>query len=167
MFHPVSLREPRAFPAVPFSWLVLLALPIVLVPAHHLWAAQALLATLALTVPGILLLRALRVPGSTVASFPVYVPCASIVVLYGTGLAVNMTGPVIGIAEPLRPWPMLAGLEVVCLILMAVSANAPPDVAIPWRDLALTGRTALPLVLPVVAAAGAIRLNAVTAMAWR
>ena len=88
-----------------------------------------------------------------------YVPCASIVVLYGTGLAVNMTGPVIGIAEPLRPWPMLVGFELVCLILLAVSANAPPDAAIPWRDLALTGRTALPVILPLVAAAGAIRLN--------
>lgn len=156
---PSSLREPPAFPAVTFSWLVLLALPIVLVPAHHLWVAQVLLAALALTMPGVLLLRALRVPGSTVASFPVYVPCASIVVLYGTGLAVNMTGPVIGIAEPLRTWPMLAALELVCLILLAVSATAPPDVAIPWRDLALTRRTALPLVLPLVAAAGAIRLN--------
>jgi len=156
---PSSLREPPAFPAVTFSWLVLLALPIVLVPAHHSWAAQVLLAALMLTVPGVLLLRALRVPGGAVASFPVYVPCASIVVLYGTGLAVNMTGPVIGIAEPLRPWPMLAGFELVCLILLAVSANAPSDVAIPWRDLALTGRTALPLVLPLVAAAGAIRLN--------
>ena len=156
---PSSLREPPAFPAVTLSWLVLLALPIVLVPAHRLWAAQVLLAALVLTVPGVLLLRALRVPGSTVASFPVYVPCASIVVLYGTGLAVNMTGPVIGIAEPLRPWPMLVEFELVCLILLAVSANAPPDAAIPWRDLALTGRTALPLILPLVAAAGAIRLN--------
>ena len=156
---PSSLRERPAFPAVTFSWLVLLTLPIVLVPAHHSWAAQVLLAALMLTVPGVLLLRALRVPGSAVASFPVYVPCASIVVLYGTGLAVNMAGPVIGIAEPLRPWPMLAGFELVCLILLAVSANAPPDVAIPWQDLALTGRTALPLVLPLVAAAGAIRLN--------
>jgi uncharacterized membrane protein len=156
---PSSLREPPAFPEVTFYWLVLLALPIVLVPAHHSWAAQVLLAALMLTVPGVLLLRALRVPGSTVASFPVYVPCASIVVLYGTGLAVNMTGPVIGIAEPLRPWPMLAGFELVCLILLAVSANAPADVAIPWRDLALTRQTALPLILPLVAAAGAIRLN--------
>ena len=156
---PSFLREPPAFPAITLSWLVLLALPIVLVPAHRLWAAQVLLAALVLTVPGVLLLRALRVPGSTVASFPVYVPCASIVVLYGTGLAVNMTGPVIGIAEPLRPWPMLVGFELVCLILLAVSANAPPDAAIPWRDLALTGRTALPLILPLVAAAGAIRLN--------
>jgi uncharacterized membrane protein len=156
---PNSLREPPASPAGTFPWLVLLALPIVLVPAHRLWAAQVLLAALVLTVPGVLLLRALRVPGSTVASFPVYVPCASIVVLYGTGLGVNMTGPVIGIAEPLRLWPMLAGLELVCLILLAISANAPPDVAIPWRDLALTRRTALPLVLPLVAAAGALRLN--------
>jgi uncharacterized membrane protein len=156
---PSSLREPPAFPAVTFSWLVLLALPMVLVPAHRLWAAQVLLAALVLTVPGVLLLRALRVPGSTVASFPVYVPCASIVVLYGTGLAVNMTGPIIGIAEPLRPWPMLTGFELVCLILLAVSAHPPPDVAIPWRDLALTGRTVLPLLLPLVAAAGAIRLN--------
>jgi len=139
--------------------LVPLGLLAVLVPAHDTWAAQFLLVVLLLTTPGVILLRALRVPGSAIASFPVYVPCASLVVLSGSALAVNLIGPAIGITAPLRPWPMVAGLELVCLILLAVSVNAPPDVAIPWHQLPRPGRTALPLVLPVLAAAGALRLN--------
>jgi uncharacterized membrane protein len=136
-----------------------LALLVVLVPARHSWAVQFLLIVLLFTVPGVILLRTLKVPGSAVASFPVYVPCASLVVLSGSALAVNLIGPIIGIAAPLRPWPMLIGLELVCLILLAVSVNAPPDVGIPWRDLPRPGRTALPLVLPLISAAGALRLN--------
>jgi uncharacterized membrane protein len=131
----------------------------VLVPLHGLWEAQLLLIPLLLTVPGVLLLRALRVPGRVVASFPVYVPCASLVILLFSGLAVDLAGPLIGIAEPLRPWPMLVTLELICLGLVAVSAGAPATVAIPWRSLRRPGRAALPLILPLVAAAGALRLN--------
>lgn len=157
---PSSLREPSGFRGGALTTpLVLLALLIVLVPVHNLWAAQFLLVAMLLTVPGVILLRALRVPGSAIVSFPVYVPCASLIVLYGSAMAVNLAGPVIGIAAPLRPWPMLAGLEAVCLILLAASSNAPRDVAIPWSDLGLTWRTALPVILPVMAAAGALRLN--------
>jgi hypothetical protein len=136
--------------------LVLLAL---LVPVRHSWAAQFLLVLLLFTVPGVILLRALRIPGRAIAAFPVYVPCASLVVLLGSGLAVDVIGPAAGVAAPLRPWPMLAGLELVCLILLAASVHAPPGVAIPWRSIARPGRTALPLLLPLVAAAGALRLN--------
>ena len=139
--------------------LIPLAMLVILVPADHSWAVQFLLIVLLLTAPGVILLRALRVPGSTVASFPVYVPCASLVVLSGSSFAVDLIGPAIGIAAPLRSWPMVTGLELVCLILLALSLNVPPDVAIPWRDLPRPGRTALPLVLPVIAAAGALRLN--------
>lgn len=139
--------------------LVPLALLVVLVPAHDSWATQFLLILLLLTVPGVILLRALRVPGSTVASFPVYVPCASLVVLTGSAVAVDLIGPAVGIAAPLRPWPMVGGLELVCLILLAVSINVSPDVPIPWRTLPRPGRTAWPLLLPVLGAAGALRLN--------
>ena len=83
--------------ATQFAGLVLLA---ALTPLHRWWAAEVLLVPLLLVVPGIILLRALRVPGDVIASFPVYVPCASLIVLLASGLAVDLTGPLIGIAAP-------------------------------------------------------------------
>jgi uncharacterized membrane protein len=136
---------------------VLLAL---LVAAHGLWAVQIVLIPLLLILPGELLLRALRVPGYAIASFPAYVPCASLAVLTGCGLGVDLVGPHLGVTAPLRPLPLLAGLEVVCAVLLAASATAPEWTAIPWRSLRLPGLTLLPLTLPLVAAAGALRLNA-------
>jgi uncharacterized membrane protein len=136
--------------------LVVLAL---LVPLQGLWAAQLLLVPLLLTVPGLILLRALRVPAKAIASFPAYVPCASLVVLLASGLAVDLTGLVTGMAAPLRTGPLLVGLELICLALLASSVNAPSRVAIRWRVPARPLRLALPLILPLVAAAGALRLN--------
>ena len=139
--------------------LVALALLAALMPARHSWAAEFLLVLLLLTVPGVILLRALRIPGEAIASFPVYVPCASLVVLLGSGLAVDLIGPIVGVAAPLRPWPMLTGLGLACLVLTAASVGAPPSVTLSWRGLARAGRTAWPLLLPLLAAAGALRLN--------
>jgi uncharacterized membrane protein len=136
-----------------------LALIALLVPLRGLWAVQVLLVPLLLVVPGVVLLRALRVPGRAVASFPVYVPCASIVVLFASGLAVNMAGPLVGIAAPLRPGPLLAALEITCFALLAASARAHADVAIPWRSLAERTRYVWPLLIALTAAAGALRLN--------
>jgi uncharacterized membrane protein len=136
-----------------------LALIALLVPLRGLWAVQVLLVPLLLVVPGVVLLRALRVPGRAVASFPVYVPCASIVVLFASGLAVNLAGPLVGVAAPLRPGPLLAGLEITCFALLAASARAPSEVAIPWRSLAQRTRYAWPLLVALAAAAGALRLN--------
>jgi hypothetical protein len=126
---------------------------------HQSWAAQAVLVLLLFTVPGVILLRALRVPGAVVAAFPVYVPCASLVVLLISGLGVDLVGISVHVADPLRPWPMLAGMELVSLILLAVSATAPPNVAIPWHRLPRPGLVVVPLLLPLIAAAGALRLN--------
>ncbi len=137
--------------------LVLLAL---LVPAHRLWAVQLLLIPLLLVLPGEILLRALRVPGRAIASFPAYVPCASLAVLIGSGLAVDLVGPLTGVTAPLRTVPLLAGLEAACAVLLAASVKAPPATAIPWQSLRVPLVSLLPLLLPLVAAAGALRLNA-------
>ena len=110
-------------------------------------------------VPGVLLLRALRVPGGAVAASPVYVPCASLIVLLASGLAVNLAGPLIGVAAPLRPVPLLIGLEIICARAAACSVNAPAETEIPWGLLSRPMRLAWPLILPLVAAAGALRLN--------
>jgi uncharacterized membrane protein len=131
----------------------------VLVPLHRWWAAQVLLVPLLLIAPGSILLQALRVPSRVVRSFPVYVPCASIIVLFGSGLAVDLLGPLLGVAEPLRAGPLLAGFEIICAGLLVACASAPPDVTIEWRAPRRPVRVASPLILPLAAAAGAIWLD--------
>lgn len=139
--------------------LAALALIALLVPLRGSWVAQVLLVPLLLIVPGVILLRALRIGGNAVSSLPVYVPCGSLVVLLGSGLAVDLLGPLVGVSAPLRAAPLLAGLEFVCLVLLASTVNAPPYVAIPWRSLAQPERLAWPFLFPLAAAAGALRLN--------
>ena len=136
-----------------------LAAVAVLVPLHRWWAAQVLLVPLLLIAPGSILLQALRIPSRVVKSFPVYVPCASIIVLFGSGLVVDFLGPLVGVAEPLRAVPLLVGFEIVCLGLVVAFVSARADVTIEWRAPRRPVRVALPLVLPLAAAAGAIRLN--------
>lgn len=135
------------------------ALIALLAPLNRFWAAQVLLVPLLLIVPGVILLRALRIPGQVVSSFPVYIPCASIAVLFGSGLAVDLLGPLVGVVAPLRAGPLLVGLAITSLALLATSVNAPPTVAIPCCGLSRPARLAWPLVLPLVSAAGALRLN--------
>jgi uncharacterized membrane protein len=130
-----------------------------LVPLHKFWAAQVLLVPLLLVVPGAVLLQALRVPRLVVSSFPVYVPCASLIVLLGSGLAVNLVGPLIGVAAPLRTAPLLIGVEFTSSVLLAISIKAPPSVMIQWHWPARPVRLAWPLILPLLAAVGALRLN--------
>jgi uncharacterized membrane protein len=130
-----------------------------LVPLRRWWAAEVLLVPLLLIVPGSITLQALRIPSRVVRSFPVYVPCASIIVLFVSGLAVDFLGPLVGVAEPLRALPLLVGFEVTCLGLLIACASAPPDVTIEWAAPRKPFLLACPLVLPLAAAAGAIRLN--------
>lgn len=149
-------RPGRWWLGIRVGWLALLAL---LVPAHGLWAVQLLLIPLLLILPGEILLRALRVPGRAIASFPAYVPCASLAVLIVSGLAVDLIGPRVGVTAPLRAGPLLIALELVCAALLAACIRAPPGTAIPWRSLRMPGRYLLPLLVPLTAAAGALRLN--------
>jgi uncharacterized membrane protein len=142
-----------------WGYVAALALMALLVPVDHSWSVQVLLVPLLLIVPGMLLLRALRVPGEAISAFPVYVPCASIVVLLGSGLAVDLLGPLVGVTAPLRAGPLLVGLEVVCVGLLAASVTAPPEVRIPWREVPRPAWLAWPLIVPLLAAAGALRLN--------
>ena len=149
---PVTRKEPAAYAG-------LLALMVVLMPLHRWWPVQALLLAMLLVVPGLILLRTLRIPGQIVSSCPVYVICASIVVLFFSGLAVDMLGPLVSVTAPLRAWPLLIGLEVTCLSLLAASINAPTEVSIEWYSLSRLARLSWPLILPVMAAVGALRLN--------
>ena len=130
-----------------------------LVPLHRSWAIQVLLVPLLLVFPGFILLRALRVPGRAISSFPVYVPCASLIVLLVSGLVMDVIGPIFGVTAPLRPAPLLVSFEVICLTLLSVSLHAPSNVDVPWRTLGHSARFAWPFLLPLLAAAGALRLN--------
>ena len=86
-------RPPRGRSRGPrLAELAALAVLPALVAARDVWAAQALLLALLLTVPGLLALRAMRVPGEAIVRFPVYVPCASLVVLIASGLVVDLEG---------------------------------------------------------------------------
>lgn len=130
-----------------------------MVLVRQLWPVQVLLVAFLLIVPGAILLRALRVPGAAIVAFPIFVPCASLAVLLSSGLAVDLLGPGLGAREPLRPVPLLLGVELMCVLLLVASTRAPADVDIPWNSLAQPAKLAGPLVIPLVAVAGALRLN--------
>jgi uncharacterized membrane protein len=131
----------------------------VLTPAHGLWAAQLMLVLLLLIIPGVILLRTMRVPGAAIAANCVYVPVASILVLTGSGLAIDVIGPLAGISAPLRATPLLVALEITCVLLLMGGRNAPPQTQIPWDMFERPVALAWPIVLPLAGAAGALRLN--------
>jgi uncharacterized membrane protein len=135
---------------------VLLAL---LTPLHGLWAVQVLMVPTLLILPGVILLRALRVPGEAAARYPIYVPAASLLVLLFSGLTIDLIGPPAGITAPLHATPLLIALEITCFFLLACSIEAPPETAIPWGSLSRPLKNSWPLLLPLVSAAGALRLN--------
>jgi uncharacterized membrane protein len=138
----------------------LLVLIAALVPLNDAWVVQAISLLLLLSVPGALLLRAIRVPSATIAGFPIYVPAASLMVLSFTGLAVDLIGNWVGIAEPLRAVPLLIGVEIVGLLLAVAGARASSEVGVRWALPSLRIWELWPLLLPVLAAIGAGRLTA-------
>ncbi len=142
------------------AYIVAIGLITALVPLNRLWAAQAVLTILLLVVPGVIFLRMLRVPGRVVSSFPVYVPCASIVVLYAAGLAANFVGPLLGDPAPLRTLPLLCCIVSLCILMLAASFRVPQSVEISWTLFSQPVRRYLPLMVPLISAAGALRLNA-------
>lgn len=141
---------------VPVGGLVALA---VLTPLHASWAVQLLMIPLLLIIPGVVLLRAMRISGATIVDSPYYIPAASILMLTGSGLAIDLIGPVIGISTPLRSAPLLVTLEILCIGLLISARNASPETRIPWDVLNQTTTLAWPLALPLLGAAGALRLN--------
>jgi len=140
--------------------LLALALLAVLVQIRGSWPAGTAVLVLALTVPGFVLLRALCVPASAVRAFPIYIVAGSLVTIMATGLGVDLIGPLLGVARPLRVEPLTVGLAGtgVLLTLVAAVRRAPP----------LLGAIAAtvpppsawwPVALPVLSWIGAERLN--------
>jgi len=123
------------------------------------WVIQAATLLLLLLVPGVLALRAARVQAQAVRAFPVYILGASLLVLMGAGLAVDLLGPLIGISRPLETAPLLVSLALVCagLIAAAVPGTAPSLSG--YVHVGIRVPQAWPLLLPVLAWAGAGRLT--------
>ena len=127
-----------------------------LAPLNGHWPAQAALLALLLVVPGTLLLRAIRVPVGAIVATPVYAVGASLVVVMATGLGVSLLGPPLGVAEPLRPVPLLIGIEAVGAVLLALCAAAGAERgAHRMARHGHPGARLWPLALPLGAAAGA------------
>ncbi len=140
--------------------LLALALLAVLVQIRDSWPAGTAVFVLALTVPGFVLLRALRVPAPAVRAFPIYIVAGSLVTIMATGLGVDLIGPLLGVARPLRVEPLTVGLAGTSVLLTLVAAvrRAPP----------LLGAIAAtvpppsawwPVALPILSWIGAERLN--------
>ncbi len=130
-----------------------------LTAGRQLWVVQLLQLGLLLVVPGALLLDALRVPRAAVRAFPVYVPAASVAVLFASALAGDLVGPPLGVGHPLAPWPMLVSLELACAALLAARPSAPVLAMIGSALVRARPLKAWPLALPLLAAAGALELN--------
>jgi uncharacterized membrane protein len=123
------------------------------------WILQLAELALLLCLPGLLVMRALRAEPGAISRFPVYVVCGSLAVLMIGGLLVDLVGPGLGISRPLATVPLAVSISLVCVLLIGISAirraplwgdyiGGPP--AIPWL---------WPLLLPVIAWGGAMRLN--------
>ncbi len=155
---PTARRPRGALPDLAASVAGVLAVA-GLAQIRGVWVAQAAELLLLLSLPGFLLLRATRMSPSAMRGFPLYVPCASIAVIMAAGLSADLIGPGLGVARPLATIPFTVAICAVCaaLILVALLRRA-PSLLSDWGATAKLWR-AWPLLLPIVAWAGATRLN--------
>ncbi|MGH2915648.1 MAG: hypothetical protein ACRDMX_11740 [Solirubrobacteraceae bacterium] len=131
----------------------------VLLSARANWGAALVLVVLALTVPGVLALRAARIPSETVRGYPIYVPASSLLVIVFAGLGWDLIGPLVGVSRPLQGvWSALAVL-VVGAALWIIGLGAPRAARLPWRETLARPALLAPLLLPAAAAAGALELT--------
>lgn len=123
------------------------------------WIVQAAELVLLLSIPGFLLLRAAGASAIAVRRFPVYIPAASLAVLMAAGLGVDLIGPRVGVSRPLAVWPLTVGICGTSLVLIAIALirRAPSLLTGVASEIRL--QHAWPLVLPVLAWIGAMRLG--------
>ena len=124
-----------------------------------LWAAQLVVLTVLLLLPGFLVLRSLRLSGADMLRSPGWLISTSLVFLMAIGLAVNVVGPLVGVNRPLTTLTLAIAVNLVCLGLAMT-----PGASSPWTDLRAASRrvdraAVWSLVVPVLAAVGALRLN--------
>jgi uncharacterized membrane protein len=143
----------------PAKWLIELVLLDVAVAGNSLWLLRAAAVVLLGVLPGQLLLRALRIPAMSVGRYIAYLPCASLAVLIFTTLAVDLVGPVLGVHEPLRRWPLLVGLNLTLPVLAMLGSRASASCDLHVFELIGNVRWIWPLLLPLVSIAAAARLD--------
>ncbi|HSX01975.1 MAG TPA: DUF2206 domain-containing protein [Candidatus Saccharimonadia bacterium] len=146
------------------SWLVVANLCIWLAQLGW-WPAQvAALACLSF-LPGLALLRLMRVAPRNSIVGVLYSFGLSILVVMLSGLAANQLLPLVGVARPLELWGSLGAWNAVTALLIAVgtATNRRPVQLRRWPVRALSGPdwllAALSLLLPVGAMFGAFHLN--------
>ncbi|HTW12578.1 MAG TPA: hypothetical protein VME01_07540 [Solirubrobacteraceae bacterium] len=130
-----------------------------LLPLRSNWGAAVVLIALAFTVPGVLALRAMRIPATSVAEFPVYIPAASLLVIMFSGLGCDLIGPSLGIAKPLHGVSTAIATLGVSAVLWLIGMGAPAAARLPWRGILQRPSLLAPLVLPVLSALGALLLT--------
>ncbi len=114
---------------------------------------------LSLTVPGVIVLKALAVPTPAVLAYPIYVPAAALVVIMLGGLGTDLIGPAFGVAHPLRGDTVAVVTLVFTLGLWLIGLRSPTSAQIPWRSLCERPALLAPLGLPALAACGALVLT--------
>jgi hypothetical protein len=139
--------------------LIGLALMIALLPLRSNWGVDLVLFGLGFTVPGVVALRALRVPAASVRAFPIYVPAAALLVMTAAGLGCDLIGPHLGVARPLHGDATALATVALSDILWLVGLRAPSAARLPWAQTLRQPLLLVPILLPALAAYGALRLS--------
>ena len=161
---PARTRAPRALGALaplrehgpPLLGLALIA---VLLPLRHNWGAALVLVGLVFTVPGVIALRAIRVPSRRLLAYPVYVPAASLVVMLAAGLAADLIAPKLGEAHPLQGLTTALAVLALSLLLWLAGLRCPESARLPWRRALEDPLCLVPLALCPLSALGALLLS--------
>jgi hypothetical protein len=135
-----------------------IALIAVLVPARGNWAAGIVSLALSLTVPGVVLLRALRIETRVTRAYPPIVVAAALTVLLLAGLAVDLLSPLLGQVRPLHGSATALGVIGLSLWLWILGLPAARRCTA-WRMPDVDPTLLIPLVLPLIAAVGALLLS--------
>jgi uncharacterized membrane protein len=144
---------------IPVTWIIELVLLDVAVAENSLWLLRAVAVLLLAVLPGQLLLRALRVPATSIRRYVAYLPCASVAVLIASTLVVDLVGPQLGVHEPLRRWPLLIGLNLALPGLARLGHRANASCELKSSDLIGRVRWFWPLLLPLASVVAATRLG--------
>jgi uncharacterized membrane protein len=136
-----------------------LALIAALVPLRSSWAAALALVILCLVVPGVIALRAVRVPTDAILRFPVYIVAASLFVIIAGGLLADLVGPSVGVARPLHGLATAFTVLGVSTVLWLIGLTSPDAARLPWSSLLRRPSLLLGLAVPALAAIGALLLT--------
>jgi len=123
------------------------------------WAIELVALVLLITVPGLLVLRAAHIPADAVRAFPLYLLVGSLAAIMGSGLAVDLVGPLLGVARPLATAPLLVGLVLSCAAMVAVATRRGAPSLRDYMNFQPRLRESWALILPLLAWVGAMRLT--------